>query len=235
MSDPEKFASFYQKKNLEFSYWMVDRALERFIPLFRGSSCLEMGPATGYMTKRLAEHFGAVTAVEGSVSLLQQVPDFPNVTKVHSLFEAFEPEATYDTIVCNHVMEHIEQPVALLKKMRSWLSPSGIAIIGVPNAKSFHRLAAVDMGLLTSEYELNERDHALGHYRVYDQASLREDIEAAGLRICAEGGIFMKFLSNQQTVELLSPEIIEAYFKLADRFVANSAEIYFGCEADFHE
>lgn len=231
MTNPEQYANFYRHHNLEFSYIMVREAFDRFEPIFRGSTCLELGPATGYMTKLLAGHFESVTAIEGSSSLLAKIPEYKNVKKIHSLFEAYETDDRFDTIVCNHVLEHIEHPVPLLKKMRSWLSLGGIIIIGVPNAKSFHRLAAVEMGLLKSEYELNDRDHALGHYRVYDQSTLKRDIAEAGLHIFAEGGIFMKFLSNKQTIELLSPEIIEAYFKLGDHYAANSAEIYCACEA----
>jgi hypothetical protein len=46
------------------------------------------------------------------------------------------------------------------------------------------------MGLLSSEYELNERDKALGHYRVYDLNTLTTDATAAGLKIVDKGGIF---------------------------------------------
>jgi len=230
MGDPEQFAGFYSDKNLEFSFQVLDEMVNRFLPYFRGRSCLELGPATGHMTRTLASHFEEVVAVEGSASLLARVPDMPNLLKVHSLFESFEPVKTFDTIICNHVMEHVEHPVPLLRRMRAWLRPSGVAIIGVPNAKSFHRLAAVKMGLLRSEHDLNERDHALGHYRVYDQASLRHDVEASGLKIVAEGGVLIKFLSNQQTVNLLSPEIIRSYFELGDQFASNAAEIYCVCE-----
>ena len=103
----------------------------------------------------------------------------------------------------NHVLEHIEFPHLLLNDIYSWLSDDGICIIGVPNAKSFHRLAAVKMGLLNSEYDLNQRDIELGHYRVYDLELLKSQVNLAGFKILEEGGVFLKFLSNIQIEKLL--------------------------------
>ena len=87
-------------------------------------------------------------------------------------------------------------------------------------------MAAVKIGLLNTENELNERDKELGHYRVYDFDLLRKHLSDAGFNIIAEGGVFLKFLSNQQTVEYLSEGIIDAYFKLGEEFKNNAAEIF---------
>jgi 2-polyprenyl-3-methyl-5-hydroxy-6-metoxy-1,4-benzoquinol methylase len=145
---------------------------------------------------------------------------------VHSLFEEYEPKELYDTIIMNHVLEHIENPIALLKRIYNWLANDGVFIVGVPNAKSYHRLAAVEMGLLKTEYELNIRDIELGHFRVYDIDLLKNHVLSANFKIIKEGGIFLKFLSNEQIQKYLNDSIISAYFNLAESFYYNSAEIY---------
>ncbi len=225
-TDPEQFAGFYKPEKLGFDLTLVEKGFDTFRKYFKGKSCLELGPATGYMTKHLVNCFEHLTIVEGSKALIDQIPDYPNVEKVNCLFEVFNPSCDYDTIILNHVLEHIEEPVALLKQLYQWLASDGTCIIGVPNAKSFHRLAAVKMGLLKSEYELNARDLELGHYRVYDLELLRNHVHEAKFVIRNEGGIFLKFLSNSQIEQFMTRDMLKAYFDLAEDFYYNSAEIY---------
>ena len=95
-------------------------------------------------------------------------------------------------------MEHISDPVLVLKKVSNWLKNDGVFCVAVPNAKSLHRLIAREMGILKSEYDLNQRDHELGHYRVYDLTKLKEHVVQAGFNIIDSGGYFLKPLSNSQ-------------------------------------
>lgn len=224
--NPEDFSNFYTSTNLGFDLKLVEEGFNRYKKYFYGKNCLELGPASGYMTKLLISQFDTVTAVEGSKSLYDLIPEYSNLIKINSLFEDFNPNQKYDTIILNHVLEHIEKPVDLLLKIKDWLSPGGLLIVGVPNAKSFHRLVAVKMGLLNSEYDLNERDKELGHYRVYDFKELICHSEIAGYKIVDSGGIFLKFLSNNQIEKFLSEEIINAYFNLSIDFKENAAEIF---------
>lgn len=167
MNTPEQFANFYDHL-LNIDLNLVYKGFLKFKKFFRGKTALELGPASGYMTKYLVECFDKLTIVEGSKTLIDQIPDYVNVEKINCLFEDYTPYNTYDTIIINHVLEHIDEPIRFLSKVCEWLSDDGICILGVPNAKSFHRLAAVKMGLLSSEYDLNSRDLELGHCRVYD-------------------------------------------------------------------
>jgi len=52
------------------------------------------------------------------------------------------------------------------------------------------------MGLLKQQCELNSRDHALGHRRVYTQDTLMPPIQKSGLKLVEMGGVFFKPLSN---------------------------------------
>jgi 2-polyprenyl-3-methyl-5-hydroxy-6-metoxy-1,4-benzoquinol methylase len=148
------------------------------------------------------------------------------VNKYHSYFEEFIPSRSYDTIIMSHVLEHIEYPVEVLSKVKEWVSDDGVVIISVPNAQSLHRKAAVHIGLLGSVYELNERDHQLGHYRVYDLESLVKDVLKAGFYVTHSGGIFLKPLSNGQIQENWNDSMIDAFYKLGKELPQNCAEIY---------
>lgn len=222
---PDQFSNFYSSENMGLDIKLLELGYKYYQKYFMGKTCLELGPSTGYMTRLLVNDFEEVYTVEGSKKLLDQVSDFPNLTKVWSLFEDYNPPFLFDTIMLNHVLEHIEKPVELLKRIKNWLAPHGVLIIGVPNAKSFHRLAAVKMGILKSEFQLNQRDHELGHYRVYDFPSLEKDAAEAGFSIKNREGTYLKFLSIAQMEKIMDDKMLEAYIELGKSFAANCAEI----------
>lgn len=208
----------------------IDRMLIRFrfstlLPYLRGKSCLELGSAEGVMTRLLAPNFDSLTVVEGAPQLAAAIPALPNTDVVCCLFEDFSPSQTFDSIVLEHVLEHVNDPVDLLLKAQEWLSPGGRMLIGVPNAESLHRLAAVKMGLLASPTTLNARDLAVGHRRVYSLSTLRADLDQAGLKIEQYEGVFLKPVSNAQIEDSWSEEMIVAFYELGKDFPTLCAEI----------
>ena len=228
----------------ELSHWYTDRK-EGFLDFdevlqllryrsiserFRGDSCLEIAPAQGVCTEKMKDVFKVLDLVDASQRLLDIIPDYPNVRKFNSFVEDFEPDRQYDTIVMDHLLEHVEFPVEALSRIRNWLSPNGVLIVGVPNALSFHRLIGEKMGMIETPYSLNERDISLGHYRVYDQDTLRADVEEAGYKVVDEDGVYIKFLSNRQSGETFDEKQIEAFYQLGKDFKRHGAEIYIFCE-----
>lgn len=222
---PDKFANFYSNQILQIDYQLATYCYDSAKPFFHGKNCLELGPSSGYMTRLLVNDFERVVAVEGAADLVEKIQDAPNLVKVCSLFEDFKTDEKFDTIILNHVLEHIPEPIALLKQINIWLAPGGKFIVGVPNARSFHRMVAVKMGMLQSIYSLNERDIQLGHHRVYDMDLLKLHLAEAGFKIKHETGVFLKFLANSQIEEWFTPEMIKAFYELGKDFPEFCAEI----------
>lgn len=99
-------------------------------------SVLELGPAEGLMTKVLygdAQAFlkwsggnKKYTVVEGSSIFAQALQErYPNMDVHACLVEEYEPETKYENIILGHVLEHVENPVAVLLQCRDWLTQNG--------------------------------------------------------------------------------------------------------------
>lgn len=226
----EEISDWYFKEQLDFDKCLIRFRYQTLKPHFKGPEGLELGPAEGHMTRFLSKDFARLTVVDGAGELLARIPDTPNLVKVHALFEEFKPDRPFNTIIMEHILEHVEHPVALLLLAKKWLTRGGSLLVGVPNGHSIHRLVAVKMGLLKDPCELNQRDHALGHRRVYTPETLRKDIEAAQLRIIEMGGVFFKPLSNRQIQDHWTEEMIQGFYELGKDFPENAAEIYAVCE-----
>lgn len=226
----DELSGWYLTDQLEFDRRMIDYRYRSIKPHLRGPRGLELGPAEGVMTRRLIDDFSSLTVVDGAGELLARIPSLPGLAKVHALFEEFEPVTRFDTIVMDHILEHVAEPIALLNRARDWLAPAGRVVLGVPNGHSFHRLAGVKMGLLREPCELNDRDRALGHRRVYTRESLFRDLQAARLEPTAWGGVFFKPISNQQIQDTWTPTMMDGFYELGKDFPEHANELYAICE-----
>lgn len=227
LEDVAQWLRFDEGMNANSIRWCATQ----LISLSHGDSCLELGCADGAMTQILEQHFSRLVAVDGSQDYVQQTQArvSPQTRVIHSLFETLVLDEQFDVIILSHVLEHVADPVALLTLAQKWLKPGGVILVVVPNALSLHRQAAVYMGLLPHPEALNETDKRVGHRRVYRPETLHRDIEAAGLKVGRNGGIFLKILSNAQLEQQWTPEMIEAYYRLGFDYPELCAEIYAEC------
>lgn len=225
----EDVSNWYLQEQLDFDKRLIGFRYKSLRPHLRGPTGLELGPAEGQMTRFLKDDFDSLTVVDGAPALLGLIPDYPNLIKVHSLFEEFSPTGHFDTIILEHILEHVDHPVELLSRVQEWLAPKGRVLLGVPNGNSIHRLAATKMGILKQPCELNERDLAQGHRRVYTRDTFKSDIELSGLKIMELGGVFFKPLSNGQIQDNWTDEMIEGFYELGKSFPEYTADIYAVC------
>jgi 2-polyprenyl-3-methyl-5-hydroxy-6-metoxy-1,4-benzoquinol methylase len=225
----ESAANWYDSKKdfdsylIKFSWFKIQRRA-------RGTSVLELGSADGLMTEDLVEHFQRVVVVEGSAKNCGSMrARFPSIEVHHCLFEEFESEEKFDNVIMARVLEHLDDPVSVLRQARQWLSPGGQIHVVVPNAESLNRKLGVAMGLMNTVDELTERDHNAGHVRVYRRDLLTAHLRAAGLKVIELTGTFLKPLSNAQMLDW-SPELIWGFFKLSDELPQYCTETYAVCE-----
>lgn len=199
-------------------------------PYFRPGNVLEMGSADGQMTEFLATRFSDISIVDGSATFVEAVlKRLPSAKGYVALFEEFEPPEQYDNIVMAHILEHVADPVSILRRSATWLTPSGRIFIIVPNANSIHRQVGVKMGLLEQTTSLHEDDLRVGHRRVYEPSTLLADIAAAGLTMAKRGGIFFKPLSNSQIEETWTEQTIEGFYELGKDYPDLASELFAVC------
>ena len=206
---------------------MVEYSFKVFSRHIKGGKVLEMGPAEGVMTPLLLGVCESLTLLEGAEHFCDDLRRrYPQATVVHSLFENFTPQETFDFITLGHVLEHVEDPVAIVTLAVSWLKPGGKMIAAVPNSRSIHRQAAVMMGLLAAENSLNEMDIHHGHRRVFNPESFKDTFIKAGMKIDFYGGYWLKPIANSQIEQSWNPEMLQAFMQLGEQYPEIAAEIY---------
>ena len=198
-----------------FNAQMIDFCFRSLRPWVEGAArCVEFGPADGRQTAKLVECVEHLTAVDGNAEYVAAVQAaIPAVEAVHSLFEEFGAREPYDVAVLGHVLEHVDDPVRVLRSAADAVRPGGRIVATVPNGDSLHREIGVAMGMLTHRQQLNESDLRIGHRRVYVRAELLADVAAAGLKVVHVDGVFVKVVSDAQLLQW-SPELVEACYQI---------------------
>lgn len=212
--------------------------LRSFEPFLQNGPSLELGCYQGDFTRRLADRFDDLTCVEASGDALavcrERLGD--RASYVHSTFEEAELGRRYDNVFLTHVLEHVDDPVAVLRRINDeWLSDTGRLFLVCPNANAASRQIAVLMGVVDHNAAVTPAEAAHGHHRTYSLDTLERDATAAGLSVVHRSGIFFKALANFQWDQLLggpviSPEYLEGCYRLGHRYPDLCSSILLVCE-----
>jgi len=123
---------------------------------------------------------------------------------MHSLFETVSLLSKYNNIILTYVLEHLDDPVFVLKRINAeWLSENGRFFLVWPNANAPSRQIAVKMGLISHNSAVTPAEAEHGHKITYTLDTLERDVRAAGLKVVHRSGIFFKALANFQWDRLL--------------------------------
>lgn len=184
-------------QNTGFNKVLNKLRAERILSNSKGKVCLEAGCGEGQITKYLAQRFEQVDVIDIDEALLQYVAKSKNVSITCTPIEDFVPTTQPDTVVCTNVLEHVDNPVEVLKHMRTWGNNDTVYFFSVPNARSINRIVGVDIGMLDYPEQLGPHDIDTGHKRVYNLRTLTNHIKKAGFKIIESGSMVYKPLPNE--------------------------------------
>lgn len=212
--------------------------LKSFEPFFNEGSLLELGSFKGHFTQRLRTRFDDLTCVEASSDAIEEAKQRVGggVVFINALFEQVSLLKRYDNIVLTHVLEHLDDPVAVLKRINDeWLAPGGRLFLVCPNANAPSRQIAVKMGLITHNAAVTPAEAEHGHRCTYSLDTLERDAVAAGLNVVHRSGIFFKALANFQwdrllQTDIISKEYLEGCYQLGQQYPDLCSSIFLMCE-----
>ena len=178
---PSNYYSFGRSESLGFKVktWLDQRY---FTPLLRSIagdtlSALDIGGGAGWELNILKQ-------ADPRIALTQVVDFDPGAEKLavangHRYFcgriEDFSATQTFDVILMLNLIEHVQQPLDILAKARSLLSPNGIIILKTPNTDS------LDARLF--RHKNWGGYHCPRHWVLFTNPGLTALVQQAGLRV----------------------------------------------------
>lgn len=134
---------------------------------------LDIGASTGVLLRIFRDSGWETWGVEPSAAA--KIAESKNIKIVQTNFEKAElPKEYFDVVVMNHTLEHVQNPLLVLKKINSVLKKGGLVYIDVPNFGSLSsRLAGKNWKYL----------HPYEHIHHFTSVSLTSSLKAAGFEV----------------------------------------------------
>jgi 2-polyprenyl-3-methyl-5-hydroxy-6-metoxy-1,4-benzoquinol methylase len=149
-----------------------------------GKRVLELGCATGYMSRALRDRGCTVVGIEIDEEAAERATEFCERVVVADLdridFERELGDERFDVVVAGDVLEHLKDPLSVLVAVKKHVEPGGYMVASVPNvAHGSVRLALLSGSFPYSERGLLDRTHL----RFFTRESMEALFERAGFVI----------------------------------------------------
>lgn len=163
---------------------MIEKLIKKYLKGFQASHILDVGPGYNHFGRIAAEITGAacITYMDVNTNVLKWQAEQCTKRNIRSKWVRLDLDAAslnsledgYDLILCQEVLEHLEDCEAVLSGLAAKLKPGGRVLITVPTQFSERWLK-----FLNSSYM---RDELYGHVREFDKKELRRVMRLSGLK-----------------------------------------------------
>lgn len=120
-----------RKNRYEMYYSFLNRYLSEGL-------LLDIGAAYGSGTSVFLERGFAAEALEPEHDRAEYIKQIYRIPVYGCTIEGFEPtDQKYDAIIFAHCLEHLNDPIDALKRMKNWLTDQGVIYLEIPMAWKF--------------------------------------------------------------------------------------------------
>jgi SAM-dependent methyltransferase len=185
-----------------------------FYESFERHTIVEPSPRFTENARRLADGDGRVEVIEGT---LEERSDEL-------------AERTFDAVVVSSLLHEVPDARALLRAVHAACDERTVVHVNVPNVRSFHRLLAVEGGLIDDVFEPSEMERRFGRHDRFDAESLRALLESEGFRPFETGTYFVKPFTHAQMDAVLASRAFdrESLLRGLDGMIRHMPDL--GCE-----
>jgi 2-polyprenyl-3-methyl-5-hydroxy-6-metoxy-1,4-benzoquinol methylase len=181
----------YTKDELQYFKAKLEQRsaiLQHLLPqLYEGKRrLLDVGCGEGYALASFREQGWSVKGIDfSSAGVESKNPSCMDVLVTGDIFALLQAEIvadeTYDVVWLQNVLEHVIDPIELLKSLRKLVSPGGLAVVTVPNDCSITQKAALTNHHIDTMFWVSPPDHLT----YFDNNSLASSAVETGWE-CAE-------------------------------------------------
>jgi SAM-dependent methyltransferase len=243
MTDINRYTSEYRRHYEEESFELYVIAARRqqvlhSVRRYRHENILEVGCGLEPFFQCL-EDYKTYTVVEPSEEFVRHARRCAearaNVVVVQGYLEdvaeRLRRQASFDFIIVSSLLHEVPDPSRLLQAVRGVCGPATSVHINVPNVYSFHRLLALEMGLIQSLFEPSATEMRFQRHTRFDREALLKVVGENGFRVLRFETYLIKPFTNDQMAQLLergivTPKTIDALGAMAKYLPEMGCEMF---------
>ena len=137
-----------------------------------------------------------------------------NVEVIQGLFELSTEKMQnkhFSIIILSSLLHEVEKPQLFLQSIENIAAKDSIIHLNVPNGRSFHRLLALESGLIGDVAEFSNNNIVFQQHNVFTMDTLLEIIKNSiqhEIEVLDFGSYFVKPFTHQQMTKMLNENII---------------------------
>lgn len=239
MRDIQQYTQDYLQPNFE-DYQIKYRRKKIIEELnkYKHTRILEIGcgmePLFQYLDDMEYEHYVVVEPSKQFYENACHISENNNkITCINDFFQYDEKleKEKFNFIICSSLLHEIENQMKFLEDIAAVCNKETVVHINVPNANSFHRLLAKEMGLIDDVHDLSKRNLQYQQHNVFDQGLLKQFVSGVGFSVLDSGSYFVKPFTHQQMFQMMNEGIIDekvldGLYKMGKYFDNYGSEIY---------
>lgn len=201
---------------MNFEDVLMEYKIKEIGPLIKGSPILDIGCGDGRLLAGLRLWFGN-TGIDVDPEKIERARELhPKLTfHVADFLEWDAKGKFYRTVISTNVIEHVDNPMAFLRRCFELLDDYGQLILTAPNAFAMHKLVGAQMNYPL--FELTDADREKGHKHVFCGSVLEAMMRQVGFKTVTISGILLKPLPSY-IMTALSREMIDAFYEVGKAF-----------------
>ena len=206
-NDFEKYQVIYRR-----------RKILEYIEKYNHDNILEIGCGMEPIGKFI-DDLSAYTIVEPSEIFVENAQKIfksnPKVKFINGFFEEHTEtlfKENFSFIIISSLLHEVENPQLLIKSVRRIASSNSIIHVNVPNANSFHRLLALESGIINNTTEFSYNNNIFQQHSVFTMDTLISCIKNSlnhDIEILDKGSYWIKPFTHKQMAMMMNENIID--------------------------
>ena len=210
----DKYLDEFEKESISVEAVLSNVRREKVVEIaqeYNPNDLLEIGPGLNPLISQLGG-LNSYTGVEPSEEFAARLQDrldahSTQTELIQDRLEDLDPSNYYnsfDIIVASSVLHEVQEPRQMLRVIHSIAGEETLIHLNVPNMKSFHRVLAVEAGIIDDVLEKSGLDEKYQRVTNFNREILENMVTEMGFEVVEFGTYFVKPLTNEQLEHLIN-------------------------------
>ena len=200
MLEETLYNEIWKRKSAEVENYIGSegRIFEALETIGRGKVLLDIGCGNGVVTLHALKNYEYVIGTDISLKALTSIPPKTFPVLQSNLNRGFIPlkDKSVDSVICLDVIEHLYDPLLLIKEIHRILRVNGELVVTTPNSRFIKHITDLLLRGTSPKTNLDKEGYDGGHLHYFTFTDMKKILTDYDFQILQEKGISVRFYNS---------------------------------------